>query len=254
QNKMGHWEVKGNRPVKNFDKIMTHTDGVYFLLDLNTNPNEKYAFDNICIYDQTAAEPSPRPKISCCRKGEDLLKNGTFEEGDKGFHSDYKQDSATLPGQFNVSNTSEAFGLAVKDHTYCTDSSFVHNKQFLLVNGLTNQPENSSAVVFSQTVELKKHRQYKICAALKNLPQSTFDILPEIQIEANGNIVIPYTRIDAKAEDPCDWVLLSRCFNTGGEKNTTISFRLKEDGLGDGNDLALDDMSLKELADPFYNL
>ena len=209
-------------------------------------------FDNFCMRFE---EPvSNNNGAFCCSKAENLLANSNFEAGNTGFNSDYDQNSAILPGQYNVTNSAAAFGANITDHSYCEDSSvYSANDSFLLVNGLTNQPSGTSSVIYSQTLGLDPNKTYKLCVNFKNLPQCTFDILPEVQIEVNGNVIVPYTQINADSSDPCDWVLLTGCFIPKGEKNK-ISIRLKEDGLGDGNDLAIDDISLQEMEDPGYNL
>lgn len=209
-------------------------------------------FDNFCMRFE---EPSTSTTGAyCCEKNENLLANANFESGNTGFNSDYDQNSATLPGQYHVTNSAANFGATINDHSYCVDSDlYSANENYLLVNGLTNQPAGSSSVIYSQTLGLTKGKEYNFCVNLKNMPQCTFDILPEIQIEINGTIVVPYTQINTDPSDPCDWMLISGCFTATGQKNK-ISIRLKEDGLGDGNDIAIDDISLQEKQDPDYNL
>src|SRR5690606_6656979 len=168
-------------------------------------------FDNFCMRFE---EPSTSTAGAyCCEKNENLMENANFEAGNTGFTSDYDQNSATLPGQYHVTNSAANFGATITDHSYCVDSDlYSDNENYLLVNGLTNQPAGSSSVIYSQTLGLTQGKEYNFCVNLKNMPQCTFDVLPEIQIEINGTIVVPYTQINTDPSDPCDWMLLSGCF------------------------------------------
>ena len=250
----GVWTMPAGQTAADFDTIMTSASGLYFNLDLNSSPVERYAVDNICFDDCPISDEPTNEGAFCCDESENLIQNGNFEFGNTGFNSQYTQSSSTLPGQYDVTNSAANFGANITDHSYCVDpTAYANNDQYLLVNGLTNQPNGSSSIIYSQNLPLEKEKEYKFCINFKNMPQCTFDIIPEVQIEVNGQIVIPYTQINTDSTDPCDWMLLSGCFIGSGGKNQ-IRIRLKEDGLGDGNDLAIDDISVQEKIDPDYNL
>ena len=209
-------------------------------------------FDNFCMQPQEPAPPTSGDY--CCEESENLLENANFEAGNTGFYSDYAQNAATLPGQYNVTNSASNFGANITDHSYCADPiAYSTHQNYLLVNGLTNQSPGSSSIIYSQNVALTKGQEYNFCVNLKNMPQCTFDVVPQIQIEINGVVVVPYTSINTNSNDPCDWMLLSGCFTANGEKDKII-IRLKEDLFGDGNDIAIDDISLQAKLDPDYNL
>jgi len=56
--------------------------------------------------------------------------------------------------------------------------------------------------------------------------------------------------IDTNQADSCDWQQISFCFYAGSGSRVTVKIMLKESSLGDGNDLAIDDVSVQELVDP----
>jgi len=45
--------------------------------------------------------------------------------------------------------------------------------------------------------------------------------------------------------DPCDWQTIEECFTSDSEA-VTVRIHLNEEGLGDGNDLAIDDIAVQE--------
>ncbi len=259
----GQWSVSGStgntaQDIANFNDVITNLDGIYFYLDMCSDPREVYAFDNICISDDCSSSDSDDAPIGgafCCDQSENLIANANFEQGNSGFTSEYTANSSTLPGQYSVSNSASAFNATVNDHSFCADPvQYANHENYLLINGLTNQPAGSASVVYNQELALTPGEEYRFCANFKNLPQCNFDVLPKIQIELNGEIIVPYTTIDAIATDPCDWINLSGCFTAREEAKAELKIYLKGDGIGDGNDLAIDDISMHQLSDPGYSL
>lgn len=182
----------------------------------------------------------------CC-EAENLVDNANFEAGNTGFTSDYTQTATTYPGEYNVTNTAAAFGATVTDHSFCADPvTYASNNKYLVVNGKTQQA--GSSTVWEQTLTgLEKGKTYKVCANFKNMPQCTFDILPEVTLEAGSSNTM-FT-VNMNPLDPCAWQ--NETINFTATSNTeTIKIILNETGNGDGNDLAIDDIYVGELADP----
>jgi len=116
------------------------------------------------------------------------------------------------------------------------------------VNGLTNMPTGSTSVIWEQTISLKKGSDYRFCGNFKNLPQCTFDTFPKVTVQLSSGVSRTVT-INTDASNVCDWQKISFCFRAA-ETSVTIKILLKEDSLGDGNDLAIDDISVQKLGDP----
>jgi len=187
----------------------------------------------------------------CCDNSKNLISNGHFEKGNTNFHSSYMHDSDILPGQYDVSSDATDFLTTITDHSYC-QSPFYYamNDKYLLVNGLTNQPAGSNSVIWQQKVEdLKKGKRYRFCANFRNLQQCTHDVLPLVTVQLSTGISRT-AKIDTNQEDSCDWQQISFCFHAGSGSSVTAKILLKESSLGDGNDLAIDDVSVQELVDP----
>lgn len=203
------------------------------------------SIDDICI---TEANSISEDGAFCCDESENLVQNGNFEYGDTGFTSDYTQNGATLPGQYDVTNSAAAFGASVTDHSFCEDPSLYNsNNKYLVVNGKTTQASGSESMVWKKSLNLDPEKEYRFCANFKNMPQCTFDILPQIEIITNTGYSETAT-INVDPNDPCAWQTVSFCFR--GDEDMDFSITLKEDGLGDGNDLAIDDIAVSELIDP----
>jgi peroxiredoxin len=186
----------------------------------------------------------------CC-PGQNLVRNGDFESGNAFFTSAHTYNAstalyATAPGAYNVVTSPQALSISpnwgATDHAVC--NGFPGSK-FMVVNGKTTQPAGSTRVVWQQTVSVTAYREYRFCANVKNLVQSTFDIKPRIRVQfTNPNTTIgPVTVNEPTAL--CNWKLISGVV-TPTTNALTIKIIIEESGLGDGNDIALDDISLQE--------
>ncbi len=245
-NSDGQWVINTSSSL-DWDNLITNVKGIGYYIDVGSG-NEIYGVDNICISedcDSTLVVNEPTNEGSYCCEGENLVKNGNFEFGDTDFKSEYNQTTATYPGEYDVVTSASNFNASITDHSFCEDSTlYANNENFMVVNGRTQQPTGTTSVIWEQTISVKPEKNYKLCANFKNMPQCTFDIFPEIQIEINGALY-PWTKIDTDATNPCDWQQISECFTGNGEE-LVVKIHLKEDGNGDGNDLAIDDISIQE--------
>lgn len=113
----------------------------------------------------------------------------------------------------------------------------------MVINGNTCDPV--SQIVWATEVEVKPETEYQFCAFFKNLPNCCFDRLPNVTILISGQNAI--TQTISTTSDPCDWQMIAQSFNSGG--NTSLSISIVLDGAPgwDGNDLAIDEISLKEI-------
>lgn len=194
------------------------------------------------------AAPSKKGAFCCHNNNLNKISNGNFESGNSLFNSDYLHDYDTIPGHYVVSDSASQFAADVDDHSYCESSTaYPTNSKFLLVNGLTNMPSGSKTVIWKRTISLKSGSEYRFCGNFKNLPQPTWDVLPEITVKLSTGISHSVT-IDTDSDQGCDWQKVSFCFFATA--SVTVEIVLKEDSLGDGNDLAVDDISVQELVDP----
>lgn len=184
----------------------------------------------------------------CC-EGQNLIPNGSFEAGNTGFSSNYTYQgtiapNSIIPGQYGVVTPAEANTVSSQwnlvNHTTCNGTG-----RFMAINGRTMG--SGSDVVYSQTgIQVDESKEYIFCAYYQHLPQCAFDVFKP------GNISIDFEGADATQnecedddDDLCGWTKVS--FNlvpTGGVIDLKIL--LDESGIGDGNDFALDDISLVE--------
>jgi hypothetical protein len=112
----------------------------------------------------------------------------------------------------------------------------------LVVNGDTG--ESRSRKVWSQTVPVIGGRDYRFCARLRNLPRCGLDVLPKVELRFSASDDRTSTVIDT-TPDSCDWQRIDRSLHIPeGVTTLTCEIWLDESGLGDGNDLAIDDIGL----------
>ena len=187
----------------------------------------------------------------CCPNLENRITNGDFESGNTSFESEYTfqpdmSQDAILPGNYGVINSTDASTIceqwSIDDHTTNCDGA----GNFLVVNGQVGQAANS--IIWQQTISgLDTAKTYELCAYFKNLQQCCFDILPILYVRV-GEVRIDTIELDPLSTDPCEWQNVNIPVEVDNP-NVTISLELEESLLGDGNDFAIDDISLFELAE-----
>ena len=193
----------------------------------------------------------PTETRGCCDEieNDNLVVNGSFEAGNTGFstgaytyQSSITQGSVT-EGMYSVVSGNEASTISncwnVPDHTSCTTAG-----HFMVVNGRTHYTGPISPL-YSQTINVDANEEYVFCMYYRHLPQCEFDIFDP----ANLNIQVLGATITGDAceddEDHCGWTKVSYSVTPSGS-TVTISITLNEAGIGDGNDVAFDDISLRK--------
>ena len=179
-----------------------------------------------------------------------LINNGDFENpySPLDFSSQYQYSPLTLlPAQFSIINNTQVSKICsnwnVDDMTSTCDGL----GNFMVVNGETTQPTNLNNIIWEKTITgIEPGSQYKFCALIKNLPQCCFDVNPKIKIEITPGANLPWTTISTNNSDPCDWQAIELNF-TATVNSVNIKLFLEEATLGDGNDLAIDNISLHKL-------
>ncbi len=189
--------------------------------------------------------------MTCCPELENRIINGDFESNNEGFNSEYTFQSeiaedAILPGNYGVINNSDARTIcdqwSIGDHTTNCDGE----GNFLVVNGQTGQA--GSSIFWSQTITgLDPEKEYELCAFFKNLQQCCFDIRPTIYIRLD-DIRVDTIELDSLGPDSCAWQNVNIPIEVTGT-SVTINLELDETLVGDGNDFAMDDISLYELGE-----
>lgn len=187
---------------------------------------------------------------SGCCEGINMIENGTFDMGNANVNSDYSEETSFSagsvgPGEFGIVNSTEAGQISaqwagIEDHTSCPDDL----GEFMVVNGRTMG--SGSAIVYEQTqITVDEESEYVFCMYYQHLPQCEFDVFDP------GNIDVQFIGADATLNgcedegDDCGWTKLSWSLEPTGT-TLDIEVHLDETGIGDGNDVAFDDFTLKE--------
>ncbi len=190
----------------------------------------------------------PREPKNCCGTGKNLVKNGDFSGGPKGFDTKFELAEILTPGDFLVGNSENALenckNWDVNGHTNCEEKE----NNFMMVNGLTNQTTGNH-LVWSQNVQVpatKTEQTYQFCAWFKDLKQCCFNQKPKITMQAQTQGVnAAQTTTISTGNKRCDWQLVSTEVHVpAGVTNVNLQILLDENADGDGNDVAIDDISL----------
>lgn len=187
----------------------------------------------------------------CC-PGTNLVRNGNFEAGSDGsFVSSYTIDGgpftagAIVPGELGVISGSEAGAISSSWNAVDASSCSTGGK-YLAVNGAIGQGGNK--MVWSQSVPVVGGKEYRFCASFKNLPQCGFDVKPRVHVRFFGGTATTAPFPVNTAGGPCDWTQYQQSvLIPNNSALLTIEIHLDESGAGDGNDLAIDAISLQEM-------
>ena len=197
--------------------------------------------------------------MGCCDSLENQIINGDFEFGREGFESEYSFEndisvSSILPGSYGVINTEEANSICdnwmVDDHTTNCDGA----GNFLVVNGLTGQSTTPPKVFWEQTIQVDDTTgSYKLCASFRHLEQCCFDVTPVVDVIINGVVVKTIMVDQTIGTDACSWQEETISFSPD-DFSLDIQLALHETELGDGNDLAVDDIIIANLPEVAFDL
>jgi hypothetical protein len=203
--------------------------------DYNTNPGEA----NDVEFDCTPV---------CCRvrPNDNLVQNGNFSGGLGGFGSEYDmvstiENASIYPGAVTVGDSSDGLLISPTWDVGCNDGN-----NHLFVNGLTGQ--TGSSIVYFKTVQVEEGR-YTFCGNFKNLEQCGFDVLPTVTVHFEGVTGYDIENVVIDVSDAgCDWQLLNQIIDVpDGVSTIDIEIILDETPLGDGNDLAIDNLVFAQI-------
>lgn len=234
-------------------------DGIasYWEVDLGTETIKYIEFDYIgspnayvgIAFDEFNLCSAAQADSTGCCDGTNLIPNGTFEAGNTGFSSGYTNQStfsanSIIPGQYGIVNSAQALAVSPQwsalNHTNCSTSG-----TFMAVNGRTMT--NSSVAVYQQlNIPVEEDKEYVLCYYYKSLPQCAFEVWQDgnlTPVISGGSSTLNTCGKDTTGL--CGWTKASYTVIPNGN---TISFSLylNQGGVGDGNDFALDDISLQE--------
>lgn len=206
-------------------------------------------FDNFCMQE---TDPPVDPARGCCDDLDEsnLIPNGSFESGNTGFSSPgYTYQGLLGPnsiseGMYSVVTGAQAGIVSncwnIADHTTCNEEE----GHFMVVNGRTHNPQ--STMVYQQSnIPVEEGEEYIFCMYYQHLPQCAFDVFDPRNMHVG---VGPAELQEGECEDDedhCGWTKIS--YTVIPQSNTlNIEVFLDEGGIGDGNDVAFDDFSLRK--------
>lgn len=190
--------------------------------------------------------------ISCipqCCPGRNMIKNPGFEQGNQSFSSQYTYQptiaaNSVSTGRYNVMTSAQGLTVSPTWNVNCAS-----NGNHLFVNGATGL--SGSRTAWYQVVNVERGKNYKFCADMKNLPQCGFDVKPRVNVlfsVPGFNINNQVINVPSGA---CNWLSVNQVITTPAGTGTfsmSITITLDETGIGDGNDLAIDNITLVEIS------
>jgi hypothetical protein len=186
--------------------------------------------------------------IDQCCPGRNAVRNPGFEEGNLYFSPAFTYQPAVYAGSVSTGR----FGVMTSAQTTTVsptwDVDCINNGKHLVINGATGT--GFTRIAWSQNVTVSRGKTYKFCVDMKNLPQCGFDVKPKVDIQFG---VAGFDLNDVVIDVPngtCNWQNVSQeIVMPAGTGTFPMSIRiyLDETGIGDGNDLAIDNITLVEI-------
>jgi gliding motility-associated-like protein len=165
--------------------------------------------------------------------GQELIKNGNFEQGDIEFSSDYFAScvTGTMPqGAYCIGDNSGLFHAGWSD---CKDKQ--GTGKMLICDGAVVANEN----IWCQTVDVEQNKSYAFSAWISTL----LPLAPPImQFSVNGNLLGQEFQSN---DSPCDWQEFFQKWDSGTKDNVEICI-VNQSTKGEGNDFGIDNISLRE--------
>lgn len=190
------------------------------------------------------------PVKQCC-PGTNYIKNGTFTSLISTFTSDYTYQApgttgAVGTGEHSVMTAAEALANSPTWIGGCPDYG-----RALYINGATEM-STGPKVMWRQTSGTLTPGNYRFCVDLRNLPQCDFNAPSRVTLSfvANGPAPILYgsSTITLSGSAGCNWTTLMRNLSVpAGVTSLQVTLSLTETAIGDGNDVAIDNINLTRL-------
>ncbi|MEO0725836.1 MAG: SdrD B-like domain-containing protein [Bacteroidota bacterium] len=169
----------------------------------------------------------------------------------------YSFGTGQAPGQYTYLNSAQANTLSSGGwdvRGYDGGGNCDPNDRFMVVNGRTNGTGDEQIYRSAPINNLQDDESYSICVQFKHLPQCVFDVIPTVRVEVVGlnNTLLfasPSTQVNTGLGD-CDYLTVSGTFTgvaPSGGQSPFIQISLDESGIGDGNDLVVDEILIQEI-------
>jgi hypothetical protein len=184
--------------------------------------------------------------ITQCCPGRNLIKNPGFELGNQQFSTAYTYQpliaaNSVSTGRYNVMTSAQGLTVSPTWNVNCPS-----NGRHLYVNGATGLL--TTKIVWQQIITVNSGKFYKFCVDMKNLPQCGFDVKPKVTVKFSVPGFDINNQVINVPAGACNWQSVNQVVSIpAGTTSLTITIILDETGIGDGNDLALDNLTLVEI-------
>lgn len=172
-------------------------------------------------------------------QGQDKIQNGSFEQGNIGFSSDYIYNAnSQINGDYNVGVRPKhwAFSESCADHTSASGNYFS-----LLGNG-------NAGTVWQQVVSVDSNSDYQLSCWLQAMQHASHNIPTdiEVQVEISGvNVGEVFSLTTSK--NCGGWSELVSVWNSGNNTSAVIKLKLNKT-LSSNYQIGLDDISFRKIA------
>ena len=169
---------------------------------------------------------------ACIPKGENLIINGDFTNGNVSFRSDYiVKDSNTNHQQYSITNDVKSFNLDWED---CTEHTG-NNGLMMVINGSGNH----GAIIWEQNINVNKNVLYKISLWAASASPGNPALLRFYCNNEPNEFQLNLFSLT------CYWQEYTIYWNSNTNDKLNLKIREERNALG-GNDFIIDDISMFE--------
>ncbi len=208
--------------------------------------------------DYQIACPKPEVTDPCCADaGKNLFPNGTMDIGGGAPGSRYEfvtvgPRNPLLPGRVTLTDVGAIEKICT---VWELPPACKKTKDFsggvMVVNGLTNQPAGQQTAIVQEKLSLPKPdagdlAEYRVCFRYLPLPSCCFNVTPKLTVvvkKTDGTPIAVTTISDA----PTGCGNLYSASFKAPQGVVIFEILLAEDAKGDGNDLMIDNVSIRQL-------
>ena len=172
-----------------------------------------------------------------------IVYNGDFEEGNKGFWSQYSYTTEAHGSGYaqGLGPEGRYAGGANPNyyHQNFCDFSGSTRKKMLIANGNAG----TDKVVYAATFDVEPNQNYIVSFEAANVSSAKEDEIPQFQFSVSGEKLGSVFKI---SQTKCEWKEYYQIWNSGSHTNATITI-LNQNTKASGNDFAIDNITYRKM-------
>ena len=175
---------------------------------------------------------------------DNLVYNGDFEEGNKGFWTEYSYTTeAKVDGSYS-------YGLGPEGRYAVGANPYYYHQNFCDYSGskygkmlIANGNQGTDKVVYAATFDVEPNQNYIVSFEASTVSNSKADELPQLQFSVSGEKLGEVFKTNSTQ---CTWLEYYQIWNSGSNTTATITI-LNNCTTASGNDFTIDNITYRKM-------